>query len=113
MKETYGNVPTDSSDDEDYNDAAASQKRKKTVREVAQLSPSGKNMRNINQNRKLADHTPKRRTRQNANIDGTSNSPTKSLDGYHRSGSGGKRIRSSTSRRLGEAVTQVIASFHL
>ncbi|KAG2704114.1 hypothetical protein I3760_06G169500 [Carya illinoinensis] len=104
--ETYGNVPTDSSDDEDYNDAAASQKRKKTVREVAQLSPSGKNMRNINQNRKLADHTPKRRTRQNANIDGTSNSPTKSLDGYHRSGSGGKRIRSSTSRRLGEAVTQ-------
>ncbi|XP_041013795.1 homeobox protein HAT3.1 [Juglans microcarpa x Juglans regia] len=104
--ETYGNVSTDSSDDEDYNGAAAPRKRKKTTGEVAPLSPSGKNMRDINQNRKVADHTPKRRTRQNANIDGTSNSPTKSLDGYHRSGSGGKRIRSSTSRRLGEAVTQ-------
>lgn len=77
------------------------------------MSPNGKNMRDKNWNRKVTDHTPKRRTRQNSNIDGTSNSPTKFLDGYHRSGSGGKRIRSLASRRLGEAVTQVIASFHL
>lgn len=94
--EAYGNVSTDSSDDEDYDGTAAPRKRKK--REFAPVSPNGKN--------KETDHTPKRQTRQKANIEDTNNSPTKSLDGSFKSGSSGKRSRSSAYRRLGEAVTQ-------
>lgn len=65
------------------------------------MSPNVKN--------KETDHTPRRQTRQKANIEDTNNSPTKSLDGSFKSGSSGKRSRSSAYRRLGEAVTQVIA----
>ncbi|KAE8008061.1 hypothetical protein FH972_004608 [Carpinus fangiana] len=96
--EAYGNVPTDSSDDEDYDGTAAPRKSKK--REFAPVSPNGKNNE--------TDHTPKRRTRQKANIEDTNNSPTKSLDGSFKSGSCGKRSRSSAYRRLGEAVTQTL-----
>jgi hypothetical protein len=103
IKEAYGNVSTDSSDDEDYDGTASPRKRKES--EFAPVSPNGKN--------KETDHTPKRRTRQKANIEDTNNSPTKSLDGSCKPGSSGERSRSSAYKRLGEAVTQVIASYCL
>lgn len=108
--EEYGNVPTDSSDDEDWNDTAAPRKRKRTTGEVAPVSPNGripngKNTKDIMHNLKETDHTPKRRTRQTANVENINNSPMKSLDDSCKSGSSGKRT-SSAYRRLGEAVTQ-------
>ena len=74
--------------------------------------PNGKNTKDIMHNLKETDHTPKRRTRQTANVENINYSPTKSLDDSCKSGSSGKRT-SSAYRRLGEAVTQVIASYCL
>ncbi|GMJ03506.1 hypothetical protein HRI_004019800 [Hibiscus trionum] len=73
--ETYGNVPSSSSDDEDWNDASAPRKRKKHNAEVASAQPNG----NISLTRSVSvsnglkqkpeetEHTPRRNTRQRSN----------------------------------------------
>ena len=73
-------------------------------------TPNGKNNKDIKHNLKETDHTPKRNTRQKANVKDTNNSPMKSPNGSGKSGSGGKRTTSAY-KKLGEAVTQVIASY--
>lgn len=115
IKEEYGNISTDSSDDEDWNGIAAPKKRKRTTGEVAPVSPNGrtpngKNNKDIKHNLKETDRTPKRNTRQKAYVKDTNNSPMKSPNGSGKSGSRGKRTTSAY-KKLGEAVTQVIASY--
>lgn len=56
------------------------------------------------------EHTPKRTPRQKSNAKDTSSSPNKSLKSSPKSGFTSARARSSTYRRLGETVTQVIWS---
>ncbi|XP_065619319.1 homeobox protein HAT3.1 [Quercus suber] len=108
--EEYGNISTDSSDDEDWNGIAAPKKRKRTTGEVAPMSPNGrtpngKNNDDIKHNLKETNRTPKRNTRQKANVKDTNNSPMKSPNGSGKSGSSGKRTTSAY-KKLGEAVTQ-------
>lgn len=108
--EEYGNISTDSSDDEDWNGIAAPKKRKRTTGEVAPMSPNGrtpngKNNNDIKHNLKETNRTPKRNTRQKANVKDTNNSPMKSPNGSGKSGSSGKRTTSAY-KKLGEAVTQ-------
>ncbi|KAM4088726.1 hypothetical protein ACJW30_07G090400 [Castanea mollissima] len=108
--EEYGNISTDSSDDEDWNGIAAPKKRKRTTGEVAPVSPNGrtpngKNNKEIKHNLKEIDRAPKRNTRQKANVKDTNNSPMKSPNGSGKSGSIGKRTTSAY-KKLGEAVTQ-------
>ncbi|PON90616.1 Octamer-binding transcription factor [Trema orientale] len=111
--ETYGNVPSDSSDDEDWNGTAATRKRKKTTGQVAPELPNGTASTDKNEatteaiNHNLENNEPisRRRTRQKSVAKDTNNSPSKCLEGSPKSGSTGSRVKSSY-RRLGEAVTQ-------
>lgn len=73
-------------------------------------TPSGKNNKDIKHNLKEIDCAPKRNTRQKANVKDTNNSPVKSPNGSGKSGSIGKRTTSAY-KKLGEAVTQVIACY--
>lgn len=120
MKETYGNVSSDSSDDEDYTDTDGPRKRrKKSTGDVAPVSAkgnspvtkSGMSPKDIKQDLKETEHTPMRRTRQRSNLEDANTSPAKAHEG--KSSSSGKRARSSVYRRLGEAVTQVLCVSYL
>ncbi|KAK8561311.1 hypothetical protein V6N13_149515 [Hibiscus sabdariffa] len=138
--ETYGNVPSSSSDDEDWNDASAPRKKKKLNGEVASAQPNGNASltrsvsvsNGLKQKPEDTEHTPRRNTRQRsshkamaatpvssgkkaglttpANCKGTAKSPTKSPAksprGISIPRSSGKQARSSTYKRLGEAVIQ-------
>ncbi|KAE8686771.1 hypothetical protein F3Y22_tig00111027pilonHSYRG00062 [Hibiscus syriacus] len=71
--ETYGNVPSSSSDDEDWNNASAPRKRKKHNAEVAQPNgnaslTSGVSVSNgLKQKPEETEHTPRRNTRKRSN----------------------------------------------
>lgn len=58
---------------------------------------------NLEDNEQVA----RRRSRQTSMVTNENNSPNKSVEGSSKTGSTGKRLKSSTYRRLGEAVTQV------
>ncbi|KAL1106269.1 hypothetical protein V6Z11_D04G191000 [Gossypium hirsutum] len=101
--ETYGNVPSSSSDDEDWNDGTAPRKKKKRNAEVATTSANGnasptgekraprRSANGLKQNRgerhttkrsanglkqnPEEDHTPRRRTRKKSNQKGTAKLP--------------------------------------
>lgn len=112
--ETYGNVPSDSSDDEDWTDNGAPRKRKKTIGRGSSVSPNGnasiiKNVTTMdaaNYNLEDNEQVARRRSRQTSMVTNENNSPNKSVEGSPKTGSTGKRLKSSTYRRLGEAVTQ-------
>ena len=105
VKETYGNVSSDSSDDEDWNDSTAPRKRKKTTEQLSSVSPNG-DAKVINYDHEGNEHSP-RTTYQKSVVKGTHNSPGKSLEDSPKSNSTSGRAKSSSSRRLGEAVIQV------
>nr|XP_008338248.1 homeobox protein HAT3.1-like isoform X1 [Malus domestica]XP_008338250.1 homeobox protein HAT3.1-like isoform X1 [Malus domestica]XP_008338251.1 homeobox protein HAT3.1-like isoform X1 [Malus domestica]XP_017178666.1 homeobox protein HAT3.1-like isoform X1 [Malus domestica]XP_028965500.1 homeobox protein HAT3.1-like isoform X1 [Malus domestica] len=124
--ETYGNVPTDSSDDEEWNDTAAPRKRKKGTGQAPMVSPNGdsSNINNgvitndIKHDLDENENTPKRAPRGNKNtpkrarrkskVEDTSNLSNKSRNGSTQSASTSEKGGSSRStyRKLGEAVTQ-------
>ncbi|XP_022763463.1 homeobox protein HAT3.1-like isoform X2 [Durio zibethinus] len=114
--ETYGNVPSSSSDDEDWSDTTAPRKRMKCTAEAAtatapangnaSLSRSVSISDGLNPNPEETEHKPRRRTRQKSNFKGTDLSPAEFKGGASASGSSGKKAGSSTYRRLGEAVKQ-------
>lgn len=114
VKETYGKGSSDSSDDEDWTDTVVTTKRKNG--KAAPLSPSGnspiakngKNIKDTAHNLKVSEHAPKRRTRQKLNSGVANSSPAKSFQSSSEPGSSGKKATSSTYRRLGEAITQVL-----
>lgn len=65
---------------------------------MTRVSPNGNSSNN-------SRYTPRRNTDQNTN-----NSPTKSLEGRQESGSRDKKPGSSTHKKLGEAVVQVMVN---
>ncbi|XVE93460.1 hypothetical protein REPUB_Repub01dG0194700 [Reevesia pubescens] len=109
--EAYGNVPSSSSDDEDWSDTTAPRKRKKCTAEAASAASNGNASASrsvsisdgLNQN---PEETPRRKTRQNSKFKDTDLSPAELQGGTYVSGSSGKKAGSSTYRRLGEAVKQ-------
>uniref|UniRef100_A0A5B7AA23 Homeobox protein HAT3.1 n=1 Tax=Davidia involucrata TaxID=16924 RepID=A0A5B7AA23_DAVIN len=110
--ETYGNVSSDSSD-EDWKDTAAPKKRKSNTGEVALVSPYGRtavvengaNVKDMKHDQKEGEHTSKRRAHKKLDVEGTNNLPTKSHKGSE-PGSSGKSTTRSARNRLGAAVTQ-------
>ncbi|KAK9163772.1 hypothetical protein Syun_004674 [Stephania yunnanensis] len=92
--ETYGNVPSDSSDEEDWADADIQKKK---------VNDGHKKVRQSNSKR--SKNLPKKRTRQKLEFDGANNSenPTKQDGSFTCSG---KNSSASGSRRLGDAVTE-------
>lgn len=64
-------------------------------------------MEAINHNLENNEHISKRRRRQKSVVKDTNDSPSKLLEGSPKSSSTGRRVKSSSYRRLGEAVTQV------
>lgn len=104
MKETYGNLPSESSDDEDYG-ATATRKRRKTLEQASLELPNG-NASSI-KNKEASQHTPQKRTRRTSTGKDSTNSPGKSLECSPSSGSNKVKAQSASQRRLGKAVTQV------
>ncbi|GKV43215.1 hypothetical protein SLEP1_g50532 [Rubroshorea leprosula] len=107
--ETYGNFPSGSSDDEDWSDASAPRKKKKSIGRAISASRSGDDF--VSNNADISDleeteHKPRRTHHQKANSENTSDSPAKLHGGPSRSGSSGKGTGSSAHKRLGEAVKQ-------
>ncbi|KAI4298527.1 hypothetical protein L6164_032075 [Bauhinia variegata] len=87
--ETFQNVQSNSSDDEDWTETTTPSRRKTFTNNVDPVSPDG------NQKKKETAHTHRRNTRQRK-VESTGNSPIKSSEGS----------RPSTYRRLSEAVVQ-------
>ncbi|TQE01284.1 hypothetical protein C1H46_013100 [Malus baccata] len=124
--ETYGNVRTDSSDDEEWNDTAGPRKRKKVTTQAPTMSPNGDSSNvkngmitnNIKHDLDENENTPKRTPRRNKNtrkrahrkskVEDTSNLSNKSQKGSTQSASTSEKGGSSRStyRKLGEAATQ-------
>ncbi|TXG64179.1 hypothetical protein EZV62_011173 [Acer yangbiense] len=106
--ETYGNLSSDSSDDEDWTDNVPSR-----IGEGSPVSANGKasvvrnqkTRKDINQNRKKTEGPRKRKTCQNLNPDDTNILPAKSHEDCSTPGSSDKRSRPSY-KRLGDHVTQ-------
>ncbi|XP_048336225.2 homeobox protein HAT3.1 isoform X1 [Ziziphus jujuba] len=110
--EEYGNVPSDSSDDEDFTDTAAPEKRQKSTGQVNSLSPSenASTTKNVKITEPISfdisEHAPKRRRGRKSKIENKNNSPSKSLEGSSKSASTSGKGRPSSHRRLGEAATE-------
>ena len=120
VKEAYGNVSSDSSDDEDWTENVIPRKRKNLSGNVASLSPNGNtlitengtNTKDIKHDLEAAGRTPKQRTRQKLNLESTNNSLAESHKGSRSPGFTGEKSRQSSYKILGEAVTEVLfASF--
>ncbi|XVE49277.1 hypothetical protein DITRI_Ditri01bG0070100 [Diplodiscus trichospermus] len=115
--ETYGNVPSSSSDDEDWGDTTAPRKRKK-CNAAATSTPANGNARNASINRSVSvsndlkqnleeiERKPRKKSQQKSNCKDTNSLPTELQGGTPASGSSGKKAGSSTHRRLGEEVKQ-------
>ncbi|XP_044507692.1 homeobox protein HAT3.1 isoform X2 [Mangifera indica] len=111
--ETYENVTSDSSDYEDWTDDIGPRKRTKRTAEGSPVSPngnapiprSGKQNRDIKGNQKETEQCPNRETRQKLSSETTKTPPAKSHERSSTPGSSG-RAETSSSRRLGESVTQ-------
>ncbi|XWS39896.1 hypothetical protein CRYUN_Cryun18bG0093900 [Craigia yunnanensis] len=112
--ETYGSVPSSSSDDEDWSDTTAPRKKKKCTAEAASALANGNASVSrsvsvsdgLKQNPEETEHTPRRKTRQKSNFKDTDLSPAELQGGTSVYGSSGKKAGSSTYKRLGEAVKQ-------
>ncbi|KAF2295725.1 hypothetical protein GH714_033739 [Hevea brasiliensis] len=104
--ETYGNVSSDSSDDEDFTDTVGPRKRRRST-EVAPASVNGDASVTKTGKRDLegTEYAPKRSCLQ-SNCENTSISPAKSQEGSSPSSFCGRTVKRSVYRRLGEAVTQ-------
>ncbi|KAJ6692432.1 HOMEOBOX PROTEIN HAT3.1 [Salix purpurea] len=109
--ETYGNISTSS--DDDYSDTVAPSKRRKNNGDVVTVTANGDASvtENMNQELKENKHNPDRGTCQNSIFQATNSSPAKTYVGASLSGSSGKSVRSSTYKKLGEAVTQRLYSY--
>ena len=111
IQETYGNVPSSSSDDEDWSDTTAPRKRKKCNAEAASAPPNGNayvgSSHGLKQNPEETEHKPRRKTQQKSNYKDTDLSSAELQGGASASGSSGKKAGLSTYKRLGEAVKQV------
>ncbi|CAK9181148.1 unnamed protein product [Ilex paraguariensis] len=111
--EAYGNVSSDSSD-EDFTDAAVPKKRRNKTGKIASVSPNGKfplakkvrNARDMKYDQNENEKTPKRRNQKKLDLEDTYSSPAKSQKGSSEPGSSGQSITTSPHKRLGEAVTQ-------
>ncbi|XP_042507989.1 homeobox protein HOX1A-like isoform X2 [Macadamia integrifolia] len=109
--ETYGKVPSDSSDDEDWTDGNASRKWKSnavgnyTILPKRNSSTSMNGTKRIKRNSRETENTPERKTRRKLDLEGAN----ELLDHNHKDGpepcSSGKLATASPSR-LGKAVTQ-------
>ncbi|XVF67486.1 hypothetical protein PTKIN_Ptkin10aG0125300 [Pterospermum kingtungense] len=111
--ETYGSVPSSSSDDEDWSGNTAPRKRKKCTAEEASALANGNASvssmsvsNNLKQNPEETEHKPRRKTRQKSNTKDTNLSPEELQGGSRISGSSGKKAGSSKYRILGEAEKQ-------
>ncbi|KAJ9175202.1 hypothetical protein P3X46_013780 [Hevea brasiliensis] len=104
--ETYGNVSSDSSDDEDFTDTVGPRKRRRST-EVAPASVNGDASvtKTGKQDLEGTEYAPKRSCLQ-SNCENTSISPAKSQEGSSPSSFCGRTVKRSVYRRLGEAVTQ-------
>ncbi|KAK8518861.1 hypothetical protein V6N13_017872 [Hibiscus sabdariffa] len=111
--ETYGNVPSSSSDDEDWRGTIAPRKRKKSSADASSAPENGNasSSRSVSisdalkLNPEEAEHKPRRNSRQNSNVKDADFSPAELKGGTPASGSSGKRV-GSTHRRLGETEKQ-------
>ncbi|KAI3702362.1 hypothetical protein L6452_28098 [Arctium lappa] len=92
--ETYGNVPSDSSDEEFF-DTEAPRRRKNT---------KGAKDMDFKQQQKKSETTPVRRTSKKVDVEGTSSSPAQV--GSSAPGSSDRSGTKSSYRRLGEAATE-------
>lgn len=104
-----GDKSSDSSDDEEWSDTVAPRKRKRGADKAASASKNGDFISgdNIKHNKNGTELTP-RRTSNRMDSPGTSSITAKLHKSSSTPGSTGGRARSSTNRRLGEAITQVI-----
>ncbi|KAJ7946125.1 pathogenesis-related homeodomain protein [Quillaja saponaria] len=103
--ETYQNVNFDSSEDEDWTDTATPRRSIKCSREVVCALPTGK-APIIENRKKEALHSPNRSTRRYSKVENKGSFPTKLLEGSSKTGSSDSKTRSSSYKRLGEAVIQ-------
>ncbi|KAL7206407.1 hypothetical protein ACSBR2_019179 [Camellia fascicularis] len=106
--ETYGNVSSDSSD-ENWMDASdvPTKRRKNNTGKVASASPGGRTpIIEGNHNQEENERTPKRRARKKLDVEGTNDSPAKSYKGSSEPGSSYSGSKRTPYKRLGEAVTQ-------
>ncbi|KAK9097260.1 hypothetical protein Sjap_022757 [Stephania japonica] len=114
-KETYGNVPSDSSDEEDWADADIQKKKvndghKKvsgqSPKETSPTAPKKSPTVGGQSNSKRSKNIPKKRTRQKLEFDGANNSANPTKQDGSLTGCSGKNSSASGSRRLGDAVTE-------
>ncbi|KAF8406239.1 hypothetical protein HHK36_008324 [Tetracentron sinense] len=111
--DAYGNVSSESSDDEDWTDNYAPRKRNDFGKDVV-ISPQGNsqpitngaNTKDMKWDLEEAENTLKRRTRQKLDFGGTNNSEAKTHKDSPDPGSIAKKSTTSASKSLGEAVTQ-------
>ncbi|OVA04100.1 Homeobox domain [Macleaya cordata] len=113
--ETYGNVPSDSSDDEDWMDADGQGKRKKDTggkesvlssKGNCRATRSGANTRKTKRILKSTENDQKRKTRQKLNFGGANNTASDAQKEVLDPDCVEKRAKTSASRSLGQAVTQ-------
>ncbi|XP_043713167.1 homeobox protein HAT3.1 isoform X2 [Telopea speciosissima] len=111
--ETYGNVPSDSSDDEDWTDGSASRKGKSNFAGNCTMSTKGNSLttmngtnKDIKRSSRDTEITPERKTRQKLDIEGANKLVRcKQKDGSEPCSSE-KLATASPSRSLGKAATQ-------
>ncbi|XP_062089811.1 homeobox protein HAT3.1 [Humulus lupulus] len=108
-------LSSDSRDDEELNNSSTTRKRKKKATgQVAPRLPNGNastekseaTKEPINHNLENREHISRRRPRQKSMVKDANDSPSKSLVGSPKSASTGSRVKSTSYKRLGDAVTQ-------
>ncbi|KAI3431067.1 uncharacterized protein J3R85_008137 [Psidium guajava] len=106
--EEFGDKSSVSSDDEDCSDSIAPRKRKRGADKAVSASNNGDftSGDNIKHNKNGTEPTSRRRTSNRMDSPGTSSITAKPRKSSTTPGSTGGRPRSSTNRRLGEAITQ-------
>ncbi|OMO63308.1 hypothetical protein COLO4_32568 [Corchorus olitorius] len=116
--ETYGNVPSSSSDDENWGDTTMPRKRRKQTAEAISAPANGNvsassrplASNNLKQSPKESEHKSRRKTRQTSKLKDTDSSPAELQGGTSVPSSSGKKAGSSSYRRLGEAEKQRLYS---
>lgn len=99
-------MESDTSDDEDWTDTATASRRKKLSTKVTPASSNGKALTEDHVQDK-SERTPKRNTSQNK-VENTRDTP---LEGSRKSSCSDKKPGSSTYKRLGDAVVQVMVLY--
>ncbi|KAJ8763583.1 hypothetical protein K2173_002466 [Erythroxylum novogranatense] len=112
--ETYANASSDSSDDEDYADGVRPMKRRRSAKENTSASANGIASMNMNGSSNLQQYmgeignTNEGERCHKVNLDHAITSPAKIYGGSSASGCHEKNVRSSSYKRLGDAVTQTL-----